>query len=203
MAETPPVRTEQSQSPEGMALIPAGPFLFGEGDRQQTIALPAFWIDLFEVTNGRYGEFRHKGYELIEAHRPIVNLSWIQAMQFCRFYGKRLPIEQEWEKAARGDDGRRYPWGDTFDPAVVNSGSRERGATDVGKFEGGRSPYGLYDMAGNVMEWTDSGDNQVKVYRGGSWASPPSDVRTTSRGSIGPSHRLPDLGFRCAMDGPR
>jgi iron(II)-dependent oxidoreductase len=198
-----PAQNEKGQPPEGMALVPAGPFLYGEGDEQRTLRLPAFWIDLFEVTNGRYGEFRAREYNPIEAHRPIANVSWTQAMQFCRFSGKRLPTEQEWEKAARGDDGRRYPWGDTFDPAVVNFGSRERGATDVGKFEDGRSPYGLYDMAGNVMEWTDSGDDQVKVYRGGSWASPPSDVRTTIRGSIGPSHRLPDLGFRCAMDGPR
>lgn len=202
-SEAPPAQTPQSQPPEGMALIPAGPFLYGEGDQEGALTLPAFWIDLFEVTNSRYGEFRARGYSQIEAHRPVANVTWNQASQFCRFYGKRLPTEQEWEKAARGEDGRRYPWGKTYDPALVNAESRHRGPTDVGKFEEGRSPYGLYDMAGNVMEWTDSGDEQLKIFRGGSWASPPSDVRTTSRSSIAPAYRLPDLGFRCAMDGPR
>ena len=201
--ESSPARSEGGQAPQGMALIPAGPFLYGEGDQQRTITLPAFWIDLFEVTNTRYAKLRVLDFEPIAAHRPVSNISWNQAKQYCLSQGKRLPTEQEWEKAARGEDGRRYPWGNTFDPAVVNAGSRERGTTDVGKFEDGRSPYGLYDMAGNVMEWTDSGDDLVRVYRGGSWASPPSDVRTTSRGSIAPGYRLLDLGFRCAMDGSK
>jgi formylglycine-generating enzyme required for sulfatase activity len=198
-----PTPSAQTQPPEGMILVPAGSFLYGEGDQERTLTLPAFWIDVFEVTNGRYGEFREREYKLIESHRPVTNVSWSQARQFCRFYGKRLPTEQEWEKAARGEDGRQYPWGNAYDPALVNSEGRHRGPTDVGKFEDGRSPYGLYDMAGNVMEWTDSGDDQIKVYRGGSWASPPSDVRTAIRGSIAPAYRLPDLGFRCAMDGPK
>jgi formylglycine-generating enzyme required for sulfatase activity len=202
-SDVPPAQDARSRFPEGMVLIPAGPFLYGEGDRQQTVVLPAFWIDLFEVTNIRHAEFRLTEYDPIESHRPVTNVSWNQARQFCQSQGKRLPTEREWEKAARGTDGRQYPWGNAYDPALVNAESRHSGPTDVGTFEEGRSPYGLYDMAGNVWEWTDSGEELVKTYRGGSWASPPEDVRATSGGSIAPAHRLPDLGFRCAMDGPR
>jgi formylglycine-generating enzyme len=201
--DAPVAQNEGKQPPEGMALIPAGPFLYGEGDQQRAVTLPAFWIDLFEVTNSRYAKFRVREYDQIESHRPVTNVSWNQARQFCQSQGKRLPTEQEWEKAARGTDGRQYPWGNAYDPALVNAESRHSSPTDVGKFEEGRSPHGLYDMAGNAMEWTDSGEELVKTYRGGSWASPPEDVRATSGGSIAPAHRLPDLGFRCAMDGPR
>jgi serine/threonine-protein kinase len=157
-------------------------------------------MDLFEVTNARYAEFRVIEYDPLASHRPVANVSWNQAAQFCRFHGKRLPTEQEWEKAARGTDGRQYPWGNTYEPVLLNADNRFGETTSVGRFEEGRSPYGLYDMAGNVMEWTDSGDEQVKVFRGGSWVSSPPDVRATSRGSIAPAYRLPDLGFRCAMD---
>ncbi len=202
-SEIPSVHDSARHPPDGMTLIPAGPFLYGEGDRQRTVTLPAFWIDLFEVTNGQYAEFRDVEHDALASHRPVANVSWTQATQFCWSRGKRLPTEQEWEKASRGTDGRLYPWGNTYDSALVNAESRHRGMSDVGKFEDGRSPYGLYDMAGNVMEWTGSGDDQVKVFRGGSWASSQSDVRTTSAGSIAPAHRLSDLGFRCAMDGPR
>lgn len=202
-SEAPSIQGSEGRPPEGMALIPAGPFLYGKGDRQRTVTLPAFWIDLFEVTNSQYAEFRAVNYDPLASHQPVANVSWNQARQFCRSKGRRLPTEQEWEKAARGEDGRLYPWGNAYDPALVNAESRHHGPTDVGKFEEGRSPYGLYDMAGNVMEWTDSGDEQVKVFRGGSWASAPQDVRVTSGNSIAPAHRLADLGFRCALDAPR
>jgi formylglycine-generating enzyme required for sulfatase activity len=202
-SEAPPAPRSQNQAPDGMTLVPAGPFMYGEGDRQRTITLPAFWIDLFEVTNARYAEFRAIEYDPIESHRPVTNVSWNQARQFCQSQGKRLPTEQEWEKAARGTDGRQYPWGNDYDPALVNAGGRHGSPTDVGKFEDGRSLYGLYDMAGNVWEWTDSENGEVEAYRGGSWASSSQDVRVTSGGVLAPTHRLPDLGFRCALDGPK
>lgn len=200
--EAAPVQADENQPPEGMILIPAGPFIFGEGDGRQTVALSTFWMDLFEVTNGRYAELRAIEYAPLKSHHPVTGVSWHHARQFCLAKGKRLPTEQEWEKAARGTDGRLYPWGDVYESTHVNGENRLGGSTSVGQFEQGRSPYGLYDMAGNVMEWTDSGDTEAKIFRGGSWASPPQDLRTTSRSSIGSAHRLVDLGFRCAKDGP-
>jgi formylglycine-generating enzyme required for sulfatase activity len=203
MSESSHARSPQSRPPEDMVLVPAGSFLFGDDAQRRSATLPAFLIDLFEVTNARYAGFRDHEYDPLASHRPVVNVSWNQARQFCLSQGRRLPTEEEWEKAARGTDGRLYPWGNDYDPARANAGQRFPGPTNTGAFEEGRSPYGLYDMAGNVAEWTESSDGDVKVYRGGSWASAPEGVRVTSRGIIAPAHRLPDLGFRCAMDGPR
>jgi len=202
-SEEAPFQTDETQQPEGMVLIPAGPFIYGEGEQQRTITLPAFWMDLYEVTTGRYAELRLIQYDQVKTHHPVTNVTWHQARQFCLAKGKRLPTDLEWEKAARGTDGRFYPWGNTYAPGSVNAENRLGGSTWVGRFEEGRSPYGLYDMAGNVMEWTDSGDEQSKVFRGGSWASSSQDVRVTSRSSTTPAFPLIDLGFRCAKDGPK
>lgn len=193
----------ETQQPDGMVLVPAGPFIYGEGEQQRTITLPAFWMDVYEVTNGRYAELRVIQYDQMKTHHPVTNVTWHQARQFCLAKGKRLPTEQEWEKAARGADGRLYPWGNTYEPSYVNAENHLAGSTWVGRFDEGRSPYGLYDMAGNVMEWTDSGDDQARVFRGGSWASSPQDVRVTSRSTIASAFPLIDLGFRCAKDGPK
>lgn len=84
----------------------------------------------------------------------------------------------------------------------MNAEGRQRDTTPVGQFPDGKSPYGLQDMAGNAMEWTISEEEEAKVFRGGSWASPVTDVRTTYRGRSSPAYRLADLGFRCAKDGP-
>ncbi|MGH7208255.1 MAG: FlgO family outer membrane protein, partial [Nitrospiraceae bacterium] len=107
--EEAPAQMDETQQPEGMVLIPAGPFISGEGEQQRTITLPAFWIDVYEVTNERYAELRVLKYDPYKALHPVTNLSWHQARQFCLAKGKRLPTEQEWEKAARGTDGRLYP----------------------------------------------------------------------------------------------
>ena len=133
----------------------------------------------------------------------MTNVTWKEAQLFCEILGKRLPTEQEWEKSARGTDGRRYPWGNVFEPERANAQNRMKETTPVGQFPDGRSPYGLQDMAGNVMEWTSSEEQKAKVFRGGSWGSPPEEVQVTFRNSIGPAHDLFDLGFRCAKDGPR
>lgn len=167
-----------------MVLVPAGPFLrgdkAGEADErpQRRLELPAFAIDRTEVTRGAYGECVAKGAcqpalaagqtaevaAQLPRELPVVNVSWHDAVAYCASVGKRLPTEAEWEKAARGPDGRRYPWGDEFACARGNFGNfagdgrcAEDGAPGtlmpVGSFPGGASPYGALDMAGNVWEW--------------------------------------------------
>jgi len=185
----------------GMVLIPAGPFLYGEEDKEHRIEISAFQIDIYEVTNAEYAKVRPHDYPSDKAKHPIVNVSWYDAKRFCESVGKRLPTEQEWEKAARGTDGRQYPWGDTYDPKKVNAENRFNGTTPVGQFPNGKSPYGLFDMAGNVWEWTSSDyDNsgQFKVLRGGSWNFAPLFVRSAYRDGNQPSKRLDYFGVRCA-----
>jgi formylglycine-generating enzyme len=229
-----------------MVLIPAGSFTMGggpEGDfdeqPQRVIYLDAYYMDKYEVTNMDYNRFTRMlkrpspsipvfedNVNLLKADmQPVVGVMWIDAVAYCKWAGKRLPTEAEWEKAARGEDGRIWPWGDTFNVKLANGRGEEDGfkySAPVGSFEKGRSPYGLYDMAGNVSEWVsdwydqfyykaapfknpkgpeDPGINQVLSYRGGSYNNVGHDLRTSKRnGGAHPERGESSVGIRCARD---
>jgi formylglycine-generating enzyme required for sulfatase activity len=155
---------------EGMILIPAGPFVMGADDQGEpderpahTVTLKAFYIDRFEVTYGDYMACvkarackapRHIEARFEEPDRPVVGVDWWNAQAYCQWRGKRLLTEAEWEKAARGPEGRTYPWGD--DPPSPERGCfdwQENRPCKPGSRPAGDSPYGVADMAGGVWEW--------------------------------------------------
>ena len=219
-----------------MIEIPAGPFTMGsdagdpDGAPVHEVDLPAFEIDQFEVTNADFAQFvEATGYQTDaekegrsknwrdsaegKDNHPVVRVSWNDAVAYCEWLGKRLPTEAEWEKAARGTDGRTYPWGDDWDPSKANvKDTGLRGTAAVGSFGAGASPYGVEDMAGNVWEWTadwyepypgSTYDSEYyaqkfKVVRGGGWFEMDDAVRTTNRDLTSPTAANDDIGFRCA-----
>jgi formylglycine-generating enzyme required for sulfatase activity len=171
-------------------------------------------IDYAACTFFREGE-AVRGGELPPARRaagmPVVCVRWQDAHDFCAWQGKRLPSELEWEKAARGREGRRFPWGDAWDDARASWYDDELGTRDgfattapVGSFPAGASPYGALDMAGNVWEWvadaageTEQASGRTRVMRGGGYAAKPIALRTTKRVAQRPEG-FENVGFRCA-----
>ncbi len=180
---------------------------------KRRITLPAYYIDRFEVTNERYAKFvaatkhrqpRFKQFPQLNAPRqPVVGIGWADAQAFCQWSGKRLPREEEWEKAARGTDGRIWPWGNQPDSQAYNG--KDVGyfsPVPVGTYPKSDSPYGVADMAGNVWEMT-SGEWQSgkKCMRGGSYLNPVGDVRVTVRWAASDEVNGANwLGFRCVTD---
>ncbi len=196
---------------------------------QMKITLPDYYIDKTEVTNKQYKEFvdstGHRApagwggpsYPPAIEQQPVAYVSWSDARDYCKWRKKRLPTEQEWEKAARGTDGRRFPWGNDFDIKKVNTLGEYGGPAPVGTFKDGASPYGLLDMAGNVEEWVedwykpypgndfndkDYGE-KFKVVRGGGWGGMGHYalqvyVRTSYRNIAPPDGFYNDVGLRCA-----
>ena len=201
------------------------------------VLLDAFFIDRLEVTTTEYAEFLKttkrqvpdhwdEGSQAKHAQKPVIGVTWDDAVEYCKAKGKRLPTEAEWEKAARGIDGRRYPWGNdranlswaNFDKCCVWAGYGL--LTVVGSLEEGASPYGAQDMAGNAREWVQDWYDEryyasspkrnpagpdkgtEKVVRGGGWVSLANGVRTTAREKRDPAVRSTSVGIRCAKSLP-
>ncbi len=236
---------KNKKDPVPMIVIPAGEFLMGNKEGvgrkdewpQQKIFLNEYLIDKFEVTNSQYlkfiketghrpplnpyGEGNLTSAEGIES-LPVVRINWYDAVEYCQWNGKRLPTEAEWEKAARGTDGRLFPWGNKPpSPDRVNFNrewDEKNTLRAVGTSSTGQSPYGVEDMAGNAREWVRDWYHPdyyghierknpqgppkgvLRVIRGGSWHSPITDIRTTARGKGGFALRTHGTGFRCARD---
>ncbi len=202
---------------------------------QKTINLPAFYIDRYEVTNSQFEQFllaegyqkreywSEAGWRFIQAtkidrplgldralynapNQPVVGVSWYEAEAYAKWAGKRLPTEAEWEKAARGTDGRIYPWGNEMDWKRVGYRLHNQRTWDVGSYPKGKSPYGVHDCASNAAEWvanmpdeTDSDDPQ-RVVRGGAWGSIRFEMQCGHRTFDKPEYRGLRIGFRCARD---
>lgn len=187
--------------------------IYGYEHPRTTLFLPAFYIDRYEVTNERYSRFvqsvrrqpqRYNSYPQLNAPRqPVVGIGWQDAEAYCRWSGKRLPTEEEWEKAARGADGRTWPWGNDANERIFNGKTSEFFApVAVGSYPQSDSPYGVADMAGNLWEMTASvWPNGSKVMRGGSFLNRLPEVRVTVRWSARDEVRGANwLGFRCVKD---
>src|SRR6476619_6676363 len=242
-----------------MILIAEGDFTMGTDDvgsgwqqgnpnehAEHIVTWKSYYIDQFEVTIARYAKFiqatNHgtppswdEDAVTFAGDRPVVGVNWEDANAYCKWAGERLPTEAEWEKAARGTDKRRFPWGDMqpfVDIANYNRGpwvsypitlSPVKSGTEGmsirhGLKEGGKSPYGLYHMAGNASEWVADwydreyygkttkdnprgpAEGEKKVLRGGSWGDSPKNIRVTARFSADPEFRDTSVGFRCAKD---
>jgi formylglycine-generating enzyme required for sulfatase activity len=136
----------------------------------------------------------------LDPDQPVVGVSWYEADAFARYCGLRLPSEVEWERAARGDDGRRFPWGDEWIPGHAAHRGGKRHTLPVRSMPQNRSPHGLYDCAGNVWEWcADWFDRSVlRSARGGGWNAHPPQLRCASRNAWPPDSRFSHLGFRVA-----
>jgi len=224
-----------------MVLIPKGEFTMGSSEHadetKHQVVLEAYWIDKYETSNARYKEFMRvtshpaPAYwddpRLSKPNQPVVGVSWTDANAFCKWEGKRLPTEAEWERAAKGPDGdRHYPWGHTIDPKKANYGQNVGRTMPVDSYPEGVSGFGVYNMAGNVFEWVDdwydptsykqsvalnpkgaeqgynfANQGPVKVLRGGSWLAPETSLHTSHRFWNQPDNNSygVGLGFRCAL----
>ena len=233
--------------PSPMVTIPEGEFIRGSGDEegrtderpQRKIHLESYKIDKYEVSNQQYVQFlKSTGHKepfnpygdgpLTEQggikDLPVIQVTWNDAEDYCLWAGKRLPTEAEWEKAARGTDGRDFPWGNATPTSTLAVYNVEwlagNSLKSVGSLPLGVSVYGAHHMSGNVREWvqdwyaedyyTSSPDKNprgpdhgiLKVIRGGSWHSFEADIRAGARGKGGFALKTHGIGFRCAQDLP-
>lgn len=223
-----------------MILVHEGVFTHGSDDGgfdekpQQEIYLDAFYVDKYEVTVKAYNVFRKNAAyvkpsfpflqgdaKILETPTfPVVGVSWYDSVNYCRWAGKRLLTEAEWEKAARGTHGLEFPWGNKILENRANMAGKHDGfefMAPVGSFPMGRSVYGVHDMSGNVSEWvqdiydqfyyqsapmmhpTGPEQGRNRVYRGGSWDSRSVDLRTSKRFAATEGRKDAVLGFRCGL----
>lgn len=207
----------------GMVFVEKGSFIMGynegapnERPAHQVTITRSFYIDRYEVTNQQYANFvketghkppKHwkdgkfpKGQE----HFPVVNVSLEDARAYAAHYGKRIPTEAEWEYAARGPDSRVYPWGNAWRSNAANTfESGHNGPVKVGSYPLGRGPFGTYDQAGNVWEWTNTEykpGSGLYVIKGGSFAPLEDKPRASLRGYRPANATQDNLGFRCVKD---
>jgi formylglycine-generating enzyme required for sulfatase activity len=234
-------KTKMGDEGREMVQIPEGPFTMGsnEGDPDEApehqVYLKGFYLDQKEVTQEEYMRFakmtkratpRIEVFDddqskVLKPGLAAMSVSWDEAAAYCKWAGKRLPTEAEWEKAGRGESKRKYPWGNEFVTNAANVDGSEDGykyLAPPGSFDAGRSPYGLYDMTGNVAEWVEDSYSEhyyqkspfrdpkgpenadLKVVRGGSWRETEHNARLSKR--FAAKHWRTDvtIGIRCASD---
>lgn len=247
------VDEEHIDIPDRMVYVPAGDFIMGsDPDKdpmadpldelpQHTVYLDAFFIDKYEVSNADYTKFvdatGHRNSifwdnpKFNHPDQPVVGVTWGDAVAYAKWVGKRLPTEAEWEKAARGTDGRIWPWGNEFDPTKCNFDDEGKFdghldgfamAAPVESFQKGESPYGVVNMVGNVAEWVsdwfdmdyyfvsprenpkgpENNGMGKKSWRGASWFAGLDHMRCAFREYDDIVASGQIIGFRCAMDAP-
>ncbi len=228
--------TRTGKDGASLLLVPGGKFAMGDDEVSpaREVFVDTFYIDRFEVTTAQYAKFlAGTGGDAPEywdtlagdatAQLPVIGVSWNDANAYCRWAGRRLPTESEWEKAARGTDARVYPWGDEspgMERANYQNSAPEPyagGLSAVGAHAAGKSPYGAEDLAGNASEWVSDwfsesfssddvynprgpAEGDQKVIRGGGRYDPPDRLVSARRQYASPDTRGEDIGFRCASD---
>ena len=207
----------QKPLPPAMARIPTSEFITGpvggwlDERKIKRILLKSYLMDRHEVSVGEYKAFAAETETKLplklrtarlQDHHPVVGVTWDEAEAYCQWAGKRLPTEEEWEKAARGSDGRAYPWGDREPDATLANFGYADGPEPVDAYAAGASPYGVVNLVGNVWEWTATSIGKMRVVRGGAWdrdAGSPLDEEGMPREKLLASMRRHNVGFRCVQ----